>query len=215
MSLFGRQLRDFIPRCPDSLIGTMWKEIADDREKALLPRGQGAREQWSAHARKLPPLLIGDDVMIQNQRGNNLRRWDKMGVVVEVLDHDQYQVRVEGSRKLTLRNRRYLRKYARYQPQPFDVVPVEVEPSQVEHADAPVPAQVVRGHVVGNGRDDDPVRARVVQGPVAGDVPDAERVQPEEVAVEQPADQLVPEPAGAQVQPEVNPVRGTHPDTRT
>ena len=62
-----------------------------------------------------------------------------------------------------------MRKYTRYQPQPFDVVPVEVEPSQVEHADAPVPAQVVRGHVVGNGREDDPVRPRVVQGPVAGD----------------------------------------------
>ena len=74
----------------------------------------------------------------------------------------------------------------------------------------PEATQVVRGHVVGNGRDGDPVRARVVQGPVAGDVPDAERVQPEEVAVEQPADQMVindPEPAGAQVQPEAGPVR--------
>ena len=105
MALFGRQLRDFIPRRPDDLIGTMWREIADAREKALLPRGKGAHEQWSAHARELPPLLVGDDVMIQNQRGNYPRRWDKRGVVVEVLDHDQYQVRVEGSRKLTLRNR--------------------------------------------------------------------------------------------------------------
>ena len=87
---------------------------------------------------------------------------------------------------------------------------VEVEPSQDDHADAPVPAQVVRGHVVGSGRDDDPVPAWVVQEPVVGDVPDAERVQPDEVAVEQPADQMVindPEPAGAQVQPEANPVR--------
>ena len=129
--------------------------------------------------------------MIQNQRGNYPRRWDKRGVVVEILDHDQYQVRVEGSRKLTLRNRRYLRKYTRYQPPRFDVVPVEVEPSQDDHANAPVPAQVVRGHVVGDGRDEDPVRAQVVQGPVVGDVPDAEELQPDEVALEQPAD---PEP---------------------
>ena len=49
MALFGRQLRDFIPRRPDGLIGTMWREIADAREKALLPRGKGAHEQWSAH----------------------------------------------------------------------------------------------------------------------------------------------------------------------
>ena len=73
MSLFGRKLRDFIPRRPEDLIGTMWREITDAREKALLPRGQGAHKQWSAHARKLPPLMVGDDV------------------VVEVLTHDQYQ----------------------------------------------------------------------------------------------------------------------------
>ena len=108
------------------------------------------------------------------------------------------------ARKLTLRNRRYLRKYTRYQPPHFDVVPVEVEPSQDDHADAPVPAQVVQGHVVGDSHDEDPVRARVVQGPVVGDVPDAEDLQPDEVEVEQPAD---PETTGVQVQLEANPVR--------
>ena len=100
MALFGRQLRDFIPRRPDGLIGTMWMEIADTREKALVHREKGAFEQWSAHAKELPPLLVGDDVMIQNQRENNPRSWDKRGVVVAVLDYDQYRVRVEGSRKL-------------------------------------------------------------------------------------------------------------------
>ena len=67
MALFGCQLRDFIPRRPDVLIGTMWREIADAREKALLP------------------LLVGDDVMIQNQRGDYPRRWNKRGVVVSVV----------------------------------------------------------------------------------------------------------------------------------
>ena len=89
----------------------------------------------------------------------------------------------------------------RYQPPRFDVVPVEVEPSQDNHANVPIPAQVVRGHVVGDGRNEDPVRAQVVQGPVVGDVraqvaqgpvvgdvPDAEELQPDEVAMEQPAD---------------------------
>ena len=83
-------------------------------------------------------------------------------------------------------------------------MPVEVEPSQDDNANALVPAQVVRGHVVGDGCDEDPVRAQVVQGPVVGDVPDAEGVQPDEVAVEQPAD---PEPTGVQAQPEATPVR--------
>ena len=63
---------------------------------------------------------------------------------------------------------------------------------------------------MGNDRDDDHVRARVVQEPVVGDVPDAEIVQPDGVAVGQPADQMVindPEPAGVQVQPEASLVR--------
>ena len=118
-------------------------------------------------------MLVGDDVMIQNQRGNNPRRWDKRGVVVvEVLDYDQYQVRVEGSRKLTLRNRRYLRKYTKYQPPPFNVVPVEVEPSQADRDDAPVPAQVV-------------------PEPVVGDTPGVEGVQQDGVAVRQLADGIM------------------------
>ena len=85
------------------MVGKMWQNIADAKEQALLPRGKGAYEQWSAHARTLPPLKVGDDIMVQNQRGNYPRHWDKRGVVVEVLPHDQYQVKVEGSRKLTLR----------------------------------------------------------------------------------------------------------------
>ena len=44
MALLGRQLRDFIPRCPQKLVGPMWREIADAREKALMPRGKGAHE---------------------------------------------------------------------------------------------------------------------------------------------------------------------------
>ena len=84
------------------------------------------------------------------------------------------------------------------------------------HANAPVLAQGARGHVVGGGRDDDPVPARVVQEPVVGDVPDAEIVQPDGAAVGQPAAQMmiVPEPAGAQVQPEAGPVRRSTRATR-
>ena len=167
MALLGRQLRDFIPQSPQKLVGKMWQDIADAREQALLPRGKGAHEQWSAHARNLPPLKVGDDVMVQNQRGNYPRRWDKRGVVVEVLPHDQHQVRVEGSRKLTLRNQRYLRKYTRFQPQQFEVVPVDREMDK--QANAHVPAQVTQGREVGDGRVEDPVPDRVIQEPVGGE----------------------------------------------
>ena len=83
-------------------------------------------------------------------------------------------VRVEGSR--TLRNSRYLRKYTRFQPQQFEVVPVEKE--MEKQANAPVPEQVTRGRVVGEGRVEDPVPDQVVRGPVGGGVPDARDMQP-------------------------------------
>ena len=126
-ALFGRQLRDFIPSCKMGFMGNVWKDVAEAREKALASRGQGAHEQWSAATKELPPLQISDHVMIQNQTGNNPRRWDKRGVVVAVLGYDQYQVRVDGSRRLTLRNRRFLRKYKVVAPSPFNTIPVEVD----------------------------------------------------------------------------------------
>ena len=136
--------------------------------------------------------------------GQPARRWDKKGV--EVASRDDCADATVPTQVVQ-------------EPMVGDTPDAEGVPAgvqvQPEATQGMTWAQVVRGHVVGNGRDGDPVRARVVQVPVAGDVPDAERVQPEEVAVEQPADQMVPEPVGAQVQPEVNPVRGTRPDTRT
>ena len=56
-------------------------------------------------------LQPGDSVVIQNQNGRFPKKWDKSGNVVEVRGHDQYVVKVAGSGKLTLRNRRFLRKY--------------------------------------------------------------------------------------------------------
>ena len=52
---------------------------------------------------------------IQNQHGNDSRRWNKTGTIVEVKDFDQYMVKVDGSGRLTLRNRRFLRPISPYQ----------------------------------------------------------------------------------------------------
>ena len=117
VALFNRQLRDFLPTAP--LVGNMWKELADAREKALAPRSTKQREKWSAGVRELPPLQVGDAVFIQNQIGNHPLKWDKRGKVVEVKEFDQYVVMVDGSRRVTLRNRRYLRKYTPFQCKPF------------------------------------------------------------------------------------------------
>ena len=58
----------------------------------------------------MPNLEVGDMVQIQNQRGNNPKRWNKSGKIIEKLDFDQYLVKVDGGGRITRRNRRFLKK---------------------------------------------------------------------------------------------------------
>ena len=113
-ALFGRELRDFLPRPNSALMGELWMNLADAREMALGRRSMKAEKQWSEHTRALPPLKVGDSVMIQNQRGNHPLRWDKRGTVMKCEGFDQYQVMVDGSRRLTRRNRKFLRMFTPY-----------------------------------------------------------------------------------------------------
>ena len=70
-----------------------------------------AAEHWTEHTKRLPPLKVGDFVLIQNQTGPHPLKWDKTGTVIEVWQFDQYTVRVDGSGRVTLRNTKFLRKY--------------------------------------------------------------------------------------------------------
>ena len=54
-------------------------------------------------------LPVGTMVTNQNQSGRNPDKWDKSSVLVETRPHDQVVVRVDGSRRLTIRNRRFVR----------------------------------------------------------------------------------------------------------
>ena len=114
--IFGRNLRDFLP-APQSRYKPQpeWIMIAEDREKALAKRAVANMERLSRGTKELSPLNVGDSVLVQNQTGNYPSRWDITGVVVEVKEHDQYVVKVDGSGRLTLRNRKFLRKITPYQ----------------------------------------------------------------------------------------------------
>ncbi|GFN97948.1 protein red-like [Plakobranchus ocellatus] len=70
-----------------------------------------AAECLSEDTRVLPPLTVGDSGRIQNQTGPHPTKWDKTGIVVEVRQFDQYVIRVDGSGRTTLHNRKFLRKY--------------------------------------------------------------------------------------------------------
>ena len=117
MIVFGRAVRDFIPILPGRYNPhTAWRDNANLRELALRKRHTRAEERLSEHTRVLPPLCVGDHVRIQNQTGNNPRKWERTGIVIEVRQHDQYVVKVDGSGRVTLRNRRFLRKFHLYEP---------------------------------------------------------------------------------------------------
>jgi hypothetical protein len=116
MIVFGHCIRDFIPVRPGRYAPHQaWVNNADLRELALRKRHTRAEELLSEHTRALPPLRVGDHVRIQNQTGNAPRKWDRTGLVVEVRQHDQYVIRVDGSGRVTLRNRRFLRKFHLYE----------------------------------------------------------------------------------------------------
>ena len=108
--IFGRELRDHLP--------------------AVVSRYQ-PRQEWRleedlrARARSLPPLAIGDTVAVQDQSLSTGKpgRWNKSPIVVEVLPHEAYMVKIHGSRQVTQRNRRFLRKVTPFTP----TVPVTQE----------------------------------------------------------------------------------------
>ena len=119
--LLGRKLRDSLPVIPpiphkttvfdqDSPVSAAWKETWEAKEQALKNRLSKQVEKLDIGSHALKPLIVGDQVRIQNQSGSCPTKWDKTGTVVQIGQHNQYLVRVDGSRRLTLRNRRFLRK---------------------------------------------------------------------------------------------------------
>lgn len=110
--VFGRPIKDFIPIHPGKYRPhPVWQETLGAREEALRIRHMKISERLTEHTRHLPPLVVSDHVRIQNQSGPFPNKWDKTGVIIEVRQFDQYVVRVDGSGRVTLRNRKFLRKY--------------------------------------------------------------------------------------------------------
>ena len=115
--VYGRVLRDFLPLQPWKLQPRPeWRQAAEDRANAYAKRHIKKGEQLTQGSKSLPPLKPGDHVSIQNQTGNNPRQWQHTGVVIEVGPHHSYTVSIDGSRTLTKRNRKFLRKIVPFQP---------------------------------------------------------------------------------------------------
>ena len=118
MCIFGRPIKNFIPIHPGRYQPhPTWQDTMKALEEALRNRHMKAAERWLEHTRCLPPLKVGDTVRVQNQTGLYPNKWDKTGMVIEVRQFDQYVVKVDGSGRVTLRNRKFLRRYTQVQSQ--------------------------------------------------------------------------------------------------
>ncbi len=156
--LMGRQLRDTLPYLSKEVmcynnpqVSRSWREAWATKEDALRTRYVKTLENLSEHSRPLPPLRHGDPVMLQNQHGQYPKKWDRSGVVVETKDNDQYVVKVAGSGRLTLRNRRFLRKYEAHQlhhdtsaPKSVALIPLPAATSTRESYPVAPPQSVTR-----------------------------------------------------------------------
>ena len=138
--------------------------------------------KWSEHSKDLPPLRVGDHVLVQNQHGPYPTRWDRRGVVIEVLQHHQYRVRLDGSRTPTLRNRRFLRRFLPFSPTPA---------GQVASEDRVSPPHPLRTNE--DSRDTTPISLRV---PPGIQIPASPEPEPDTPQCNQEAPVVVPTPHG-------------------
>ena len=134
MCIFGRPIRDFIPIHPGKYLPhPTWNDTLMAREEALRNRHYKISERLSQHTRHLPALKVGDHVRLQNQTGPHPTKWDRTGIIIEVRQFDQYVIRVDGSGRVTLRNRRFLRNFIPViTREPLSMLPGPNIPPQVQ-----------------------------------------------------------------------------------
>ena len=108
--VFGRQMREFIPSMVHKYEPAKdWSVTQEYRERTLAIKRESDDRRWSQRTKDLDDLVPGTAVSIQNQTGNNPTKWDKTGIVLENKPHSQVMIRVDGSRRVTTRNRRFVR----------------------------------------------------------------------------------------------------------
>ena len=91
-------------------------------------------------------MSVGDRVAVQNMHGKNPKKWERIGTIVSTEDYDRYGIRLDGSRQLSIRNRKHLRQIPSSTPQrDVAVAPHQPQPSR-EHTTPEI--QTVRKPVV-------------------------------------------------------------------
>ena len=114
--LFGKPIRDKLSFASELTkfcnfsYRRNWRKAWARKEKAIRLRNEKSTVRLNFDSRSLPPLQIGDRCLIQNQHGRYPRKWERSGVVVKIFPFDKYELKVDGSRCLTRRNRKFIRR---------------------------------------------------------------------------------------------------------
>merc|ERR1712239_17664 len=90
-----------------------WQEHLMERKQhgeEAAKRVQNMTDAYNKGANQLPPLEVGDKVRVQNQTTTRTTKWDRTGTITAALSNRKYEIMMDGSRRLTTRNRRHLRK---------------------------------------------------------------------------------------------------------
>ena len=108
MSVLDKSLTIF----ENNQIHSEWHELWAKKEDAIRSRLVKSCETLEKGSKDFIPLQAGDHVFVQNQGSNlkNQKKWDREGTILKKGENDQYLVKVRGTGRLTLRNRRFLRK---------------------------------------------------------------------------------------------------------
>ena len=129
-----------------------WALVREFRERALARRLDRDGAILERHTKKLEVIPVGHAVAVQNQKGRFPKKWDKTGVIVENMEHDKVLVRMDGSRRLTTRNRRFVKKIVSPQDLPEQDEYEDVPKAQEHVGDMDVIDHQVEHHGTGQGQ---------------------------------------------------------------
>ena len=145
--LLHRQLRDSIPAHPDHYkLHKDWIISAEERDTAYAKRNQVLIHKYNATAHELPELGVGTEVVVQ--REDRHKQWDRRGCIVQALPNRQCRIRMLPSGRITLRNRRFIRKFTCINAPMHKIIPSgpdiqnTVQPLQ-STIETPLPAPVI------------------------------------------------------------------------
>ncbi|KAF0293676.1 hypothetical protein FJT64_008618 [Amphibalanus amphitrite] len=103
----GRHLRDSIPSPSQRYkLSPEWCRDLRRRELSMVTRGEKSKAAYDVGTKELSEMSVGDSVLCQDAR---TKAWDRRGVIVEKSPFRKYLVKMQGTGRVTIRNRRYLK----------------------------------------------------------------------------------------------------------